>query len=282
MMKSKKNRKYVRISILATALFIMSSVGTAIASEMNVPSAVISEFVTQNAEQNLLKDKTAFVNWISRDGKWYGYDFDGNLLHGWVQDRGLYYYLDVEGVCLTNQMTPDGYYVDVNGAWYQRSTELFSNSFKASEKFPSVTSFWTNEKAVKGMQKKIDQIFDTRRIRITDTSMEYLCGTSKEETLIGIYKNSENGSYRIDLRVNLDKASTRENLAATYDYQVFKAFLYQITSTPELMEDAVYSSWEGDNRWNISRTEYRTVGDSLVKYTAGNGYGCYNIFPATQ
>ena len=277
-MKNNKSSKYMRIFIFASALFTMSSVGTCIASEMNVPSAVISEV----AAQNVSKDKTAFVNWMNQNGTWYGYDLNGSLLHGWVQDRGLYYYLDSDGACLTNQITPDGYYVDVNGAWYQRTTELLSNKFKAPEKFPAVSSSWIGEKALKGMQKDIDNLFETRRIRITDTSVEYLSGTSKEVPLIGIYKNIENGSYQIDLRTDLDKASTREDRAATYDYMIFKAFLYQITSTPELLEDAVYSSWEGDNCWKISRIDYRTVGDVLVKYTAGNGYGCYNIYPVTQ
>lgn len=220
------------------------------------------------------------IQWQYRNGKWYGYNKNGNPGHGWIQDGQKHYYLDAEGACLINQITPDGYYVDTNGAWHQRSTEIFNVVFDAPVKFPSASSPWADESALKGMKKEIDALFDTRRIRITENAVEYLAGDTKESTLIGIYKDPENGSFRMDLRLNLDKSSAEKDAAATYDYMVFRAMLHQITSTPDLLENAIYSSWEEENRWNISRTGYTPIGDAQVKYTAGNGYGCYQVYPA--
>lgn len=222
------------------------------------------------------------IQWQYRDGKWYGYNMQGVLGHGWMKDGTNYYYLDAEGACLINTMTPDGYYVDTNGAWHQRSTEILGEVFHAPMKFPSAASDWTGEKALEYVQYDLDDLLETRKLRVSKDAVEYLAGTSKEEVVMGIYKNAENGSFRLELKMHLDQSSTKMDQITTYDYMIFRAMLHQLTSTPDLLEDAVYSSWEGDNRWDISRTEYRTVGDALVKYTAGNGYGCYNIYPATK
>jgi len=85
----------------------------------------------------------------------------------------------------------------------------------------------------------------------------------------------------MDIGIRLDNYSTDKSQSATYDYQVFQAFLYSISSTPELLIDAIYNSWEEDNRWNINRTGYTQVGDAMVKYTGGSGCGYYYIRSAT-
>lgn len=43
---------------------------------------------------------------------------DGTAYNGWLQFGGKYYYIE-DGEMLTNCLTPDGYYVDVNGVWIQ-------------------------------------------------------------------------------------------------------------------------------------------------------------------
>lgn len=47
---------------------------------------------------------------------WYYTNEDGTAYEGWVKSGNNYYYID-RGVMLTNTLTPDGYYVDVNGVW---------------------------------------------------------------------------------------------------------------------------------------------------------------------
>ena len=131
---------------------------------------------------------------------------------------------------------------------------------------------------MKALANKIWYTFESRDIKVTDTSMEYVRGED-EEVLIGIYKNADTGAYRLKLATGLDNGSTSQKKAATFDYAVFRAMIYQVTSTPEILEDAVYNSWEEDNRWEIDRVNYVQVGDSWVRYSAGNGYGYYYIYP---
>jgi len=61
------------------------------------------------------------------------------------------------------------------------------------------------------------------------------------------------------------KMNVFKNTSRTFDYAVFRAMIYQVTSTPEILEDAVYNSWEEDNRWEIDRVNYVQVGDSWVR-----------------
>ena len=35
----------------------------------------------------------------------------------WLEDDGNWYYLDENGVMMTDGYTPDGYYVDADGIW---------------------------------------------------------------------------------------------------------------------------------------------------------------------
>lgn len=217
--------------------------------------------------------------WEQQNNQWYYYGADGNLCTGWIEIDEEYYYLAADGHCLLNTMTPDGYYVDANGAWYVRETEILETEFKAAERFPSVHQEWIGEDELDSLDWSISEIFAKRGIRVSDEAVEYLRGED-EEVLMGIYKNKEKGGYRLDIRINLDQASKKKKQAATYDYQVFRAMIYQVTSSPELLEAAIYSSWEKDNAWNINRAQLVQVGDALVKYAASNGCGHYYIYPA--
>ncbi len=53
------------------------------------------------------------------DSKWYYFDpVNGDMKTGWIQTSdGKWYYLYADGSCAMNTITPDGYYVDQNGAW---------------------------------------------------------------------------------------------------------------------------------------------------------------------
>lgn len=50
-------------------------------------------------------------------GRWKYINDDGTCATGWVHDDGKDYYLDENGVLLTDTRTPDGYHVDGSGAW---------------------------------------------------------------------------------------------------------------------------------------------------------------------
>ena len=56
-------------------------------------------------------------SWQFINGKWYFFGDDGYMRTGWILWNGVYYYCGPDGAMFTNCYTPDGYYVDGNGAW---------------------------------------------------------------------------------------------------------------------------------------------------------------------
>ena len=51
------------------------------------------------------------------NGQWKYQNDDGTFATGWIEDGGKSYYLDSNGIMLTNTTTPDGYYVGADGVW---------------------------------------------------------------------------------------------------------------------------------------------------------------------
>lgn len=230
--------------------------------------------------------------WVSQEDGWYYYLLDGRPGSGWIQDKGKYYYLLENGRCLTDTITPDGYYVDGDGAWYQRGTKILDVSFHAPDRFAPTDAEWVGKGALSFLKDTVKMVFGgKRRIDASENAIEYISGSSttsgsqsgrsaQETVLIGLYKEPEQGGYRLDLRTRLDQGSSNIQEAATYDYAAFRAMIYQVSASPELLEDALYNAWQGDNRWQISRQGWTRVGDSMVIYTSGDGYGRFSIRPA--
>lgn len=55
-----------------------------------------------------------------QDGRWYYYDEEGTMCTGWIEVGGKHYYLYEDGHCAMNEITPDGFRVDADGAWYEQ------------------------------------------------------------------------------------------------------------------------------------------------------------------
>lgn len=65
-------------------------------------------------------DRSYPVNqWQYINNYWYFFNASGYMVTGWVQWNNVWYYCCDSGEMLTNTRTPDGYYVDGNGAWIQ-------------------------------------------------------------------------------------------------------------------------------------------------------------------
>lgn len=56
--------------------------------------------------------------WQPQDnGQWKYQNDDGSFATGWIEESGKNYYLNADGIMLSNTTTPDGYYVGADGAW---------------------------------------------------------------------------------------------------------------------------------------------------------------------
>lgn len=56
--------------------------------------------------------------WKQVNNVWYYFDAQGYMATGWVNVNGVYYYLDTtSGAMYASRYTPDGYWVDADGAW---------------------------------------------------------------------------------------------------------------------------------------------------------------------
>lgn len=224
----------------------------------------------------------AASGWQQQDGAWYFHNPDGSLQTGWIMDKGKSYYLYPDGRCAMDTVTPDGYYVDGSGAWWQRRNAVLGVEIAAPKEFlatsdPVEIGMWNGEASLILMRGALESAFGGKRtLRIQEQSVEYIDKETKEP-IITLSRNQETGEYRLDLTVELDPESRELSRSATYDYQVFRAFLYQFDSAPEILEQAVVSAWNGQNHWGINRQSWVTVADCQVRYTAGTGYGTFWI-----
>ncbi len=56
--------------------------------------------------------------WKEISGRWYYFDEQGYMATGWINVNGVSYYLDTtSGAMYASRYTPDGYWVDADGAW---------------------------------------------------------------------------------------------------------------------------------------------------------------------
>lgn len=104
-------KKLVKILVIASAITIMSSF-------------------------------SAFADWEQADGVWKYKDevTRAYVASQWIEsatEKGLWYYLDENGVMAVNTTTPDGYYVNDKGEWRESSGGSTNNSTNISVGQPS-------------------------------------------------------------------------------------------------------------------------------------------------
>ena len=70
--------------------------------------------------------------WIQIASVWF-YQKDGELVkNSWIDDNGVYYYVDETGYMLSNAYTPDGYYVGADGSYDPNAPENKNGSGTSS------------------------------------------------------------------------------------------------------------------------------------------------------
>ncbi len=222
-----------------------------------------------------------------QDGRWYYYDEKGTMCTGWIQVEGRYYYLYEDGHCAVSEITPDGYRVDASGAWYEEKLEILGQEFPLPSKFQDMGTIgegWGSaEAALNGIAKKVTNDFGgKRKLSVGSQAIEYkTADTSGKEGswYLGLYKDFTTGGYRLDIHILLDRDAGTQSRTEAVDYGILKAMLTSVSSAPEQLEDAIYSSWQEENIWGISRTALIPVGDCGIRYEAGEGYGRYYLQP---
>lgn len=232
---------------------------------------------------------TAFLEVPALAGTWQalpegGYrclNEEGSPITGWIEDQGIWYYGGEEGVLLTDTVTPDGYYVNGDGAWFRRSEQLLGIGFEAPEQFlrQQEDGFsWPGERALETLSATVKHAFaGERSLRIRKSGLEYR--NSEGKVLAGLYPDSSYGGWRLDLAVSLDPDSADPADADTYNYEIFRAFLYQISSSPEVAADAICDGWSGENLRGLSRTAWVRAGDMQILYGASDGMGHFWMIP---
>lgn len=175
-----------------------------------------------------------------QDGRWYYYDEGGTMCTGWIEVGGKHYYLYEDGHCAMNEITPDGFRVDADGAWYEAKRELLGQEFPLPAGFQNSISLgdgWGGaQAALNGAAGKISaDSGGKRKLLIDSTAIEYKSAvkSAKDDArYMGLYKDSTTGGYRLDIFILLDRNSETQSLGEALDYEVFKAMLTTVSSTP--------------------------------------------------
>lgn len=201
---------------------------------------------------------------------------------GWQQTEGKWYYYTEEGQPLTSCLTPDGYLVDADGIWTRQKTVILDKEIDAAEKFipSSQMAGWSSIlEEMNWLNGEIQKVLNGKRIfHIYEDSISYCrVASGKETELLGLYKNEETDGYLFKISTDLGNRLDDRTQAATYDYNVFKLFCSGISGSPEVLADAIYSSWQGNNAYQITKEQRTPVGDAAVCCMAENGAGYYDI-----
>lgn len=204
---------------------------------------------------------------------------------GWeVKMDGYYSYTLENGETLKDGFSEDGYYVDSSGYW-KSSNVIFFTEIPARNYFvkASANQGWAGSKSViDGLKTVVSMgMAPIRNLKVGDDLIEYVRLSDKEETLLfSLTTDKENDGYVLKLATSLSKDSTGTVTMAWYDYQVLRVLMASFSRTGDKISDAVYSSWEAKNSYGLSMQDWVLVGDSEIRYTAGNGVGYYSIRPA--
>lgn len=203
---------------------------------------------------------------------------------GWGNAAGgYYYYTQDDGSVMTDTMTPDGYYVDRDGKWFQENLTILGQGVTSPQKFTPMSgqSFGNYLTVVNNMNTRIQKAAPGRRAIHLYLDGMSLCAVEnqKEIPLLMLSEDSSTGGYRLRISANLGSGGFVENDLRTYDYEVFRFMCAVISNRPSILSEAVYQSWQGDNRYGLNMVNWVPVADSMVMVEVENGAGIYRIAP---
>ena len=93
----------------------------------------------------LLMSFTAFAGeWKQNETGWWWQNDDGSYpVNQWQEINGKHYYFGSDGYMYSCKRTPDGYYVDYNGAWITEVTEENRYGLGGRESYDYIVDLWT-------------------------------------------------------------------------------------------------------------------------------------------
>lgn len=198
---------------------------------------------------------------------------------GWNQSQDAWQYFREDGSLLTDGLTPDGYYVDIEGKWRKRSMVLLDETISLPDTYrrsTDVGSLTTDLNPLERLNKRIRTLIGSERLfYVYDDSIRYHKADSGQGTfLMGIYKNPSDDGWQLRLSTRLNKSLDR-SVMETCDYAVFRFFLGQVSHVPERVSEAIYDSWQGNNSYGINPEIPVIVGDVAITYSVEDGAGVY-------
>ena len=200
----------------------------------------------------------------------------------WVEGTdGTWSYEQDDGTWLTNGFSPDGYYVDGSGKWYDSLTILETS-------VPSRNSFRSSQEEVifAGCEDIFNQVQETlyrdlgnvRRFRLSNQRLGYGRTDGDQYTeLFSLEQNREKGEFTLTVRCPLTRKYQGNIPMSWYDFQCLRVVTNLLSRTGDQLAEAVYYSWEGDNRYGVKLEQWTQVGDAWISYRAAEGAGIYSI-----
>lgn len=107
-------------------------------------SSFAGEWKTDDKGWWYVKDNGSYAaqEWITDNGKSYYFNQDGYMVsNSWIGD----YYVGADGAMLVNTITPDGYYVDVNGKWTEGGQPVSQSNLYAEAYAQFLTAYMSTK-----------------------------------------------------------------------------------------------------------------------------------------
>lgn len=246
-----------------------------------------NEFVAVDGKIYSFDDRGVLqTGWISRNNTSYYAQSDGALATGWIEDGGKKYYLQSDGSLLKDAVTPDQYLVDSQGVQVAGYRVIAGVKVQQPSLFvrqdSSAMYNWT---ALMGAVQAVGQVAyqqtsGARGFHVYSDKLSWCERSgSNEKELLSLEKVSGTGGYRLRIKTVLDRTSIDSLKGASYDYQVLRLFCYGISSAASDLDDAIYTSFVGKNPYGIGNNRWVSIGDCLVRFSAEDSAGCYEIQP---
>lgn len=202
---------------------------------------------------------------------------------GWIANGDQSWgYQKEDGSFIIDGFSPDGYYLNGEGRWYEKVDVLGveiagQNIFLESQSM----SFSDWKPALEKFADSITEEMGNRRgFSISEEELVcYMTGSGKNTKRLLLHRDTESKGYRLEVSCPLRKEKGYPVSAAWYDYQTLRFFLLSVSRCGDKLADAVYQSWEGDNVYGLKIGQWVRVGDCRMRYSPGNGTGIYEIIP---